>query len=427
MRIRLHGRMVAICCITGMATSQAASAEVLIDLALRPAVQRVDIGAVIEIGLYAMPNGASEQTFIGLDLVLTWNPSVLELSEGPIDNGPHSWSFLAPGFYSDDQLDRLNADCGKDVFCVPYTGVPFNDGNAWFQAGSFADAVAPEDGLLIATFRFNTVGAALQTDTVIEAAIGEWAVTRVLQRGGTNVTGDLGNANVTIGPILSAPDVLMPAGRTTEFVVSGDIAGSETFGVTLIVELVSRPGNVGSVTYTIAPPLDISQQVDPWPGLGTYSAFDTNSPEFSETLNGSTDENGNFLGDPLTYSGPLSLFPVIASADALGVWDIRLCGELCWPEHGSFWTGTPAALPTARRHGTLTIVAFADGDGDQDIDFDDYRRLQLCYTGPVGPLPSPAYPAGPPLHCIVFDSDGDGDIDDTDYSAFHGVMLGPGS
>ncbi len=426
MRIRLHTRMVAICCVTGLATSQAVSAEVLVDLELRSNVQRVDIGAVIEIGLYAVPNGGSEQTFTGLDVLLAWDPSALELSEGAIDNGPHDWSFIF-GFPADETLDRLNADCGKDVFCDSYTGVPFNDGSALFQVASFADALATEDGLLIATFRFNTVGAALETGAVIVAAIGDFSVTRVLQRGAINVTGNLGSSSVTVGPILWAPDVLMPAGRTTEIVVSGDIAGSETYGVTLWVELVSRKGNTGDVIFTAAPPVDVTQRGDPWVGLGTFGPFDTNSPEFSETLNGSIDDNGNFLGESLTYAGLLSAFPVTASADALGVWDIRLCPGRCWVEEGSFWTGTPAVLPTARRHGTLTIVAFADGDGDQDIDFDDYHRFQQCYTGPVGPLPSPAYPAGPPLHCIVLDSDGDGDIDDTDYSAFHGVMVGPGS
>lgn len=426
MRNRLTSAMIAMCCVTGMATSRAAGAEVLVNLELKPNVQRVDIGAIIEISLYAVPDGGSEQTFTGADVVLTWDHSVLELSEGPIDDGPHNWSFMF-GFPADEMLDRLNADCGKDVFCKSYTGVPFNDGNALFQVASFADAVATEDGLLIAKFRFNTVGAALETGAVIEAAIGDFSVTRVLQRGGANVTGNLRSANVTVGPILSAPDLLMPAGRTTEIVLSGDIAGSATYGVTLWVEVVSRAGNTGDVMFTAAPPVDVIQRGDPWVGLGTFGPFDTNSPEFSETLNGSIDDNGNFLGESLAYAGPLSAFPVTAGADALGVWDIRLCPGRCWVEEGSFWTGTPAVLPTARRHGTLTIVAFADSDGDQDIDFDDYRRLQLCYTGPVGPLPLPAYPAGPPLHCIVLDSDGDGDIDDTDYSAFHGVLVGPGS
>ncbi len=415
-----------IICSTFIAASEGSAAGVLVDLAVRPRPQTVSVGDVVEVELYAVSDDGTEQTFTGLDVLFTWDPSALALSEGAIDNGPHDWSFLF-GFFPDEGLDGLNADCGKDVFCDPYTGVPFNDGDAMFQAGSFADAVATDDGLLIATLRFTALAATSGTDVVIEAALGTFSRTGVLQRGAVNVTGSLGRASITVlGPMLSAADLVMPAGRTAEVWVSGEIAGQETIGVTLLVEIVSRTGNTGTVEYTPAPPVDITHLGDPWPKTGFFTPFDTDLFGFSETLNGAIDGDGSFLGTSLTYAGPLSAFPVTASADAWGVWDIRLCRNSCVTEfERSWWIVLGDPPRTALRHGTLRIVDLQDGNGDGAIDMRDFRDLQVCYTGAVGPADPEAYSLAPALRCVAYDSDGDGAIDGRDFAAFHGTMSGP--
>ena len=111
---------------------------------------------------------------------------------------------------------------------------------------------------------------------------------------------------------LSVTSLAMRPDSTTTVVVSGDIAGESTFGVTILVELVAQGGNTGTLEFTPALPVDIVQLGDPWPGLGTFSPFDTdpggtNSP----VLNGSIDDGGS-VPAPVTYSGSLTGFPVIA-------------------------------------------------------------------------------------------------------------------
>ena len=167
-----------------------------IDLVLQPEPQTITVGAQVEIGLFAVSDDGTAQAFCALDVILTWDPASLELREA-VDDGPHNWSFVF-GFLSDESLDGLNADCGEDVFCDPYTGLPFNDGNALFQAASFSEATATVEGLRVATFRFMALDETPTTDVVIEESRGVFWTTKVLQPGGTDVTGTLGSTTVTI-------------------------------------------------------------------------------------------------------------------------------------------------------------------------------------------------------------------------------------
>lgn len=415
-----------IICSTFIAASEGSATGVLVDLAVRPRPQTVSVGDVVEVELYAVSDDGTEQIFSGLDVLLSWDPTALKLRDEAVASGPHNWSFVF-GFLSDEFLDGLNADCGADVFCDPYTGIPFNDGNALFQAASFSPATATKDGLLIATLLFTAQFAAPKTEVVIEAQFGEFSSTRVLQPGAVDVTGSLGRASITVlGPMLSAADLVLPAGRTAEVWVSGEIAGQETIGVTLLVEIASRPGNTGTVEYTPAPPVDITQLGDPWPKTGSFTPFDTDRFSFSETFNGAIDGDGSFLGAPLTYAGLLSAFPIAASSDARGVWDIRLCRNSCATEfERSSWNALAGPPRTALRHGTLRIVDRQDGNGDGAIDMRDFRDLQVCYTDAVGPADPAAYSLAPALRCVVYDFDGDGAIDGHDFAAFHGTMSGP--
>lgn len=143
---------------------------------------------------------------------------------------------------------------------------------------------------------------------------------------------------------LSVNDLVLTPGDTAELLVSGAINGESTIGVSMLVELVPRPGSVGTVTFTLSPPEDIVQRGDAWPLGGIFSGFDTDAFGFSPTLNASVDDNGTFISSPVSYSGPLTGFPVTASIGAGGVWDVLLVGD-------SGWEGVTTALNT----GTITV------------------------------------------------------------------------
>lgn len=157
-------------------------------------------------------------------------------------------------------------------------------------------------------------------------------------------------ADACVAPFatLSASSLEIPFGGSGSVVVSGAIDGFDTFGVTLFVELVPRAGSSGALTFTPAPPNDITQADDPWPGAGTFNAFDTDATG-SAVLNGSVDEDGSFVPRPVSFSGPLASFPVVASADAGGVWDVVLSTTA----GDSGWAGE--AVATTLTGGTITV------------------------------------------------------------------------
>ena len=93
--------------------------------------------------------------------------------------------------------------------------------------------------------------------------------------------------------------------------------------------------------------MDIIEGEDPWPSVGAFSAFDTDSTA-STMLNGVVSDNGTFLPAPLVFSGDLAEFPVIASADADGVWDVLLTTS----QGASGWEGVTTGLTA----GTLTVT-----------------------------------------------------------------------
>ncbi len=400
-------------------TADDASADV--DLVLRTKPQTANVGSLIEVGLYAV---SSEETdFVALDAIVSWDPTVVRLLS--VDSSVHNWFLF--GFLDDSGLDGLNADCGAETFCNTFTGLPWNDGNAWLQAltpiGS-SGIVATEEGVLITTFTFSADSPAVASEIALLPSAGDFTLSRVLRSGAADVTGSLNSAQVNVGPNLSAVDVHMPAGGTAEVWIFGEIAQQETIGVTILAWIQERQENVGSVTYTLAPPVDITQRGDPWPGTGTFDALDTDGPGLGPNLNGSVDDNGQFVPLVLDYSGPLVSLPITASGDATGTWDIRLCEEPCGIEDGSFWNSAPFGVPTARRHGIVRIVTHGDGDYSQTIDMRDQSEFLACFTG-GGAADPPAYSLAPELRCSVYDFDGNGVINLDDFEQMSQVLLGP--
>ena len=169
-------------------------------------------------------------------------------------------------------------------------------------------------------------------------------------------------AGSVLGAELAAGDLTLSPGATGTVVVTGDIAGEWTFGVNILVELSPQAGAVGTLTFTPAPPVDILQLGDPWPGYGTFTPFDTDMT-FSDLLNGSVDDDSNFEPDPVWFSGALTGCPVIASLDAEGVWDVLLSTSA----GDSTWVSIPDPVPTTLIAGTIT-VSQAECQNDPDCD-----------------------------------------------------------
>ena len=73
--------------------------------------------------------------------------------------------------------------------------------------------------------------------------------------------------------VLTVENTATQPGMTAQVIVSGDVAGESTYGVSILVEIVPRGGNAGTVTFTPATgpaDVDIVQLVDPWPGSGNW-------------------------------------------------------------------------------------------------------------------------------------------------------------
>ncbi|MGD2107960.1 MAG: hypothetical protein PVI86_01085 [Phycisphaerae bacterium] len=206
---------------------------------------------------------------------------------------------------------------------------------------------------------------------------------------------------------LSVGDLNMVAGDTATVVVSGDIAGESTTGLTILAEIVTRGGNVGTVEFTAAPPVDIVQLGDAWPGTGTFTPFDTdNTP--TVMLNGAVDDNGTFIPGPVTFSGAMVGLPVIASGDADGVWDVFLSTS----QGDSSWE----ALSTTLFAGTITVVqaeCFVDLDCDDGVYCNGVETCpaSVCVAG-VDPCPGQfcSEALGACVDCLV-----DNDCDDGSY------------
>jgi len=230
-------------------------------------------------------------------------------------------------------------------FDTDQTGFAVQNGSV-DDNGTFTEAPVTFSGALS---RFPVVASA--------AAMGTWDVLLTTGSGdstweGSTVTTNRVAGTVTVLPSssLAIVSLSMPPGATVNVVTSGSLNGESTFGVTLLVELIPRAGTTGTLTFTSAPPVDIVQLGDPWPGAGTFSRFDTNSTG-STALNGSLDDNGTFVAGPVTFTGSLTGFPVVASGDASGVWDVTLSTSA----GDSSWEG----LLTGLIDGTVTVVAGA--------------------------------------------------------------------
>jgi hypothetical protein len=182
------------------AAAAAPRATADINLQWRVSVPVVRVDRTVEVGLYATSDDDSEQPIGGIDAILSWDPGTMELVD-KIDGGPYAW--LSSSFPNDENIESLNADCAAAVFCEPYSGLPYNDGDALYQSvmqfPPNPPPYATPEGLLVTTMRFKALMATPATDIALLEVVGEQSTTVVdTEDLGADVTGTLRSATLSI-------------------------------------------------------------------------------------------------------------------------------------------------------------------------------------------------------------------------------------
>lgn len=157
-----------------------------VDVVVMTSTPMVRVGDKFQVNLVAVSDLSAGEDFIGLDALLIWDPTVLAL-RADLGGSPFSWTFSS--FPEDVNLDGLNADCGPFTFCDNYTGLPFNDGDAFYQAISLFTVTLPRattDGLLITTLVFEALSPTATTQIGLLSEFG-FTSTRVVASNGGQV------------------------------------------------------------------------------------------------------------------------------------------------------------------------------------------------------------------------------------------------
>jgi hypothetical protein len=159
-------------------------AAALVDLALQPMQPVYPTGAEVVITLVASTDGMSSEAIAGLDAVIVWDPTKLQLLGFTSLTMPYDW-FIDGFLASPDGINNGSM------------GVPFNDGDAKFSAlsvpGSPASVpVAP--GLIVTRFRFLALAATPATAVSMSPQVNlSRTVVYANSPPNTEVTGNINN------------------------------------------------------------------------------------------------------------------------------------------------------------------------------------------------------------------------------------------
>lgn len=145
-----------------------AGADVHLEWRIAPSM--ITEGEIIDVGLYAVSDNQNVQAFAGMDVIFSWDPSVLEF-QGIVNNGSYPWL----GSYI-----PVNDPFGLNEQPTPGDG----DGLYVAMGGFTTLPYATPNGLLVTTFRFLAINATCdsyldilevagspQTETVVWSAM----------------------------------------------------------------------------------------------------------------------------------------------------------------------------------------------------------------------------------------------------------------
>ncbi len=158
-----------------------------VDLLFDPPSQTIflNVNDLVEVNLVAHSADGSPQAINAIDMILDWDPDVLELLGADDANAGYAW-FIS-GFLNDP--DDIN-----DGTSEPPIGVPMNDGDAIFTALADVDnpATTGPDDLIIVTLQFRALQISPGTEVSFTPFLGEYGETRVFGEGiQNNITGDI--------------------------------------------------------------------------------------------------------------------------------------------------------------------------------------------------------------------------------------------
>jgi hypothetical protein len=376
--------------VAGLVVLAARKVEGNVNLELRTEQTTVQVGEVLEIGLYAVSDGPPE-IVRGMNVILQWEPVFLQLAPGQpfVDNGPYDW--LLSGFFDDSAMDGLNDT--------------WDDGDAYYQAvGNFAGtAEAGPEGLLVTTFRFNALDETLTTEATIPLTLGDITQTEVFgEEIGVDVLGTVGSVAVAVEAAhwgtLAIDDSSLLCG----------VSPGATATVLLTVSDLVEP--IGGVQALIGYDSDVLSVVGVLPGDGAGSPWDS-AVEVHEAAE----------GDTLTYA--LVLLQSGSDQDAVVARIEFLYNPGAAPEPGTVTlldeavplateiTQYPDGFPVIPQLGLpVSFGVPGDTDADGDIDLDDYTSFEACLGGPGAGYAAP--------ECCNVDFDLDTDIDLHDFAEF---------
>ncbi len=179
--------------------SVAWAGEEIVDLSMTPSASTINVGDTVEVTLMASPGIPEALAMSGVQVILGWDPGVLRLA-GSIENVLPEYDWLQSGFDNDSGLDDLNAG----LFDPP-TGVPGNDGDAFYSAlGQLASPpVVPLAGMQVTRFLFEAIAESNGlTDITMPLTAGQFTQTAAFSATvpGLNILGDATGTQIMVVP-----------------------------------------------------------------------------------------------------------------------------------------------------------------------------------------------------------------------------------
>ncbi len=453
----------------GFVAVSAPLAHAEIDLEFRPLKQQVVVGEVAYIGLYAVSDNGTGQSIGAMNVILYWDPARLELTS--FGGGDYQW--LKSWFPDDGALDGLNDDCGDGVFCdtiecmvdddcpdgffcnldcdvdedcapgsacdpatflcetglCPFTGSPFNDGDALYDCWAQWEgpAWATPEGLLVTTFEFTALTAGAAAVEILPN-YGLNTRTRVIhgEIPGQEVTGVIGPPAVVNVVACAAPTAEGEGSRylaatpdADEAMVAILVTGEAQDPAIACVSLyVQADGRLGSTP--------VYQSPAQWDTVHIADTQIIPSASYQVRVDCNPGQPGTDLSPPAVAT----TWP-FGDVNNDGVADIDDVLVVIDAAQGIF--GPDVTIPNVDLAGCLPdgqidaddivfVLDAAEGRDfscpeicPSDLDLEDFAEFLACLAGPGVEVKT---------GCGPFDLDFDNDVDLEDFSRFETVFAG---